>query len=57
LGWDLPLDRSVWVKAMEEALEWDLAAWKEMSEACRARHRSLVKDPVLVQANRAVFEG
>jgi len=57
LGWDLPLDRSVWVKAMEEALEWDLAAWKEMSEACRARHRSLVQDPVLVQANREVFEG
>ncbi len=57
LGWDLPLDRSVWVKAMEEALEWDSAAWKEMSEACRARHRSLVQDPVLVQANRAVFEG
>ena len=57
LGWDLPLDRSVWVKAMEEALEWDLAAWKEMSEACRARHRSLVQDPLLVQANRAVFEG
>lgn len=57
LGWDLPLDRSIWVKAMEEALEWDSAAWKEMSEVCRARHRSLVQDPVLVQANRAVFEG
>ncbi|MGB1480326.1 MAG: glycosyltransferase [Flavobacteriales bacterium] len=57
LGWDLPLDHSVWVKEMEEALEWDSAVWKEMSEACRARHLSLVQDPELVQANRAVFEG
>jgi glycosyltransferase involved in cell wall biosynthesis len=57
LGWDLPLDRSVWVKAMEEALEWDFASWKKMSGACRARHLSLVQDSALVQANRAVFEG
>lgn len=56
LGWELPLDRAVWVEGLSEALNWSSETWVRMSEACRARHRVLVEDAGLVAANRALFE-
>jgi len=56
LGWELPLDRAVWVEGLSEALSWSPETWGRMSEACRAKHRALVEDAGLVAANRALFE-
>jgi len=56
LGWELPLDRAVWVEGLSEALNWSPETWGRMSEACRAKHRALVEDAGLVAANRALFE-
>ena len=56
LGWELPLDRAVWVEGLSEALNWGPDTWGRMSEACRAKHRALVEDAGLVAANRALFE-
>ena len=56
LGWELPLDRVVWVEGLSEALNWSPETWRRMSEACRAKHRALVEDAGLVAANRALFE-
>lgn len=55
LGWDLPLEKTLWVGRMQEALHWSTETWQAMSEACVAKHRSLVEDDNLVHANVQLF--
>ena len=55
LGWDVPLEKTLWVGRMQEALHWSTETWQAMSEACVAKHRSLVEDDNLVHANVQLF--
>ena len=55
LGWDVPLEKAKWVDRMQEAIQWPLATWQAMSKACVAKHRGLVEDQSLVQANLDMF--
>ena len=55
LGWDVPLEKALWVERMQEALHWPTETWEAMSEACVAKHRSLVEDENLVHANVQLF--
>lgn len=55
LGWDVPLEKAVWVTRMQEAIQWPTETWQAMSEACVAKHRGLVEDENLVLANVKLF--
>ena len=55
LGWDVPLEKAVWVTRMQEAIQWPMETWQAMSEACVAKHRGLVEDENLVHANVKLF--
>ena len=55
LGWDVPLEKTLWAGRMQEALHWSTETWQAMSEACVAKHRSLVEDDNLVHANVQLF--
>ena len=55
LGWDVPLEKTLWADRMQEALHWSAETWEAMSEACVAKHRSLVEDDHLVHANVQLF--
>ena len=55
LGWDVPLEKTLWAGPMQEALHWSTETWQAMSEACVAKHRSLVEDDNLVHANVQLF--
>lgn len=55
LGWDLPLEKALWVDRMQEAIQWPRATWQAMSKACVAKHRGLVEDQSLAQANLDLF--
>ena len=63
LGWDVPLEKALWVKRMQEALQWPTEKWEAMSEACVAEItevfvtvRELVEAPALIQENCTLFE-
>jgi len=56
LGWDVPLEKALWVERMQEALHWPTETWEVMSEACVAKHRELVEAPALIQENCTLFE-
>lgn len=55
LGCDVPLEKALWVERMQEALQWPTETWQAMSEACVAKHRSLVEDDNLVHSNVQLF--
>ena len=55
LGWDLPLEKSLWVTRMQQALEWPMETWQAMSQSCASNHRSLVQDDNLVHTNVQLF--
>ena len=55
LGWDVPLEKALWVERMQKATQWTTDTWHAMSEACVAKHRSLVEDESLVHANVKLF--
>ena len=55
LGWEVPLEKTLWVDRMQETLQWPKETWEAMSEACVAQHRSLVEDENLVHSNVQLF--
>jgi glycosyltransferase involved in cell wall biosynthesis len=55
LGWDVPLEKSLWVTRMQEAIQWPTEAWQAMSEACVSKHLGLVEDDNLVRSNVQLF--
>ena len=56
LGWDVPLEKALWVERMQEALQWSTETWRAMSEASVAKHRELIEAPELIQENCTLFE-
>ena len=55
LGWEVPLEKALWADRMQETLQWPKEMWEAMSEACVAKHRSLVEDENLVHTNVQLF--